>query len=301
MVGYTTNAKAYLLWNSRTDNIFQRTSVIFDENRTFKDLNIPSDYAQTFKEMSIEHKDSHKIWIPARKMTVQKPKQTAFPESKTYAEAMASPYAQQWKESIKSEVKSLKELDVFEYVKIPWKLKKCELMDYKWVFKVKYHPDHSIERFKVCLVGNGYSQKKGVNYFETYSPVIISHPELCFMIIVSMFKDWELDHVNIKTAYLNGPIDCEVFMRLPKGFPLQPSMTICLNKELPGTQQGGQTWNLELKKCLEAEGYTALKSEQSIFYCEEQSTSINTIISIYIDDSLISGDRRRVDDVKAAM
>jgi hypothetical protein len=127
---------------------------------------------------------------------------------------MASPYAKQWKEAIESEVKSLKELDVIEYVNVPWKLKKYELMDYKLVFKVKYHSDHSIKPFKVCLVGKGYSQKKGVNYFGTYSPVI-SHPGLCFMIVVSMLKDWELDHVDIKTAYLNGPMDCEVFMRTP--------------------------------------------------------------------------------------
>jgi hypothetical protein len=210
--------------------------------------------------MSMEHKESHKIHIPARKMTVQKPKRTVIPEPKTYTEAMASPYPKQWKEAIKSEVKSLKELHVFEYVNVPRELKKYELMDYKWVFKVKYHPDHCIEHFKVRLVGKGYSQKKGVNYFKTYSPVI-SHPGLHFMIVISMFKDWELNHLDIKTAYLNGPMDCKVFMRMPEGFPLQPGMTIHLNKGLPGTKQGSRTWNLELKKHLEEEeGYTALKS-----------------------------------------
>jgi hypothetical protein len=78
-------------------------------------------------------------------------------------------------------------------------------------------------------------------------------------------------------------------------------MTIRLNKGLPGTKQGSRTWNLELRKHLEEEGYTALKSARSIFYHEEQSTCVNTIISIYVDDALISGDRRRVDNVKAAM
>ena len=90
-------------------------------------------------------------------------------EPNTIEEALASEYSKEWKEAADSEYKSLMENDTWELVELP---ENREAIGCKWVFKVKYTSDGKVERFKGRLVAKGYAQKHGIDYDETFSPVV---------------------------------------------------------------------------------------------------------------------------------
>ena len=84
----------------------------------------------------------------------------------------------------------------------------------KWVFRLKKNHDGSIERFKARVVAKGYTQKAGIDFTETFAPVVRFNT-LRVLLAITALKDPELDQVDFKSAYLNGEIAEEVYMELP--------------------------------------------------------------------------------------
>ena len=109
---------------------------------------------------------------------------------------------------------SLKENEVWELSTLPPGKK---AIGSKWVYKVKTNGDGTIERYKARLVAQGFNQKFGSGYDETFSPVV-RQESLRTLIALSAQRGLELHHVDVATAFLNGTLEEEVYMEQPKGY-----------------------------------------------------------------------------------
>ena len=180
---------------------------------------------------------------PRRGSRIKKPKNfgpyfisfMTIGEPQTYKEAMTSREAPFWKEAINSEVESILQNHTWELVDIPPGNKP---IGYKWIFKRKLKADGSIDKYKARLVTKGYRQKEGLDYFDTYSPVS-RITSIGMLIAIASLNNMEIHHMDVKTAFLNGELDEEIYIEQPEGFVVQGQENkVCkLVKSLYGLKQ----------------------------------------------------------------
>ncbi|KAK8515201.1 hypothetical protein V6N12_019249 [Hibiscus sabdariffa] len=157
-------------------------------------------------------------------------------EPKTYQEAVASPDSEKWLEAMRSEMDSMSENQVWTLVEPPEGIK---LIGCKWVFKKKTDMDGNEQTYKGRLVAKGFPQIHGVDYDETFSPVAM-FKSIRILLAVAAFHDYEIWQMDVKTAFLNGKLEEDVYMTQPEGFvtPENARKGISLSKEMcPSTPQ----------------------------------------------------------------
>ncbi|KAK1607895.1 hypothetical protein QYE76_031568 [Lolium multiflorum] len=132
----------------------------------------------------------------------------------TYEEAMMSPDSNKWQEAMKSEMGSMYDNQVWTLVDLPDSRKAVEN---KWIFKRKTDADGNITVYKARLVAKGFRQIQGVDYDETFSPVA-KLKSVRILLAIAAFFDYEIWQMDVKTAFLNGDIEEELYMVQPKGF-----------------------------------------------------------------------------------
>ncbi|KAK3014683.1 hypothetical protein RJ639_009812 [Escallonia herrerae] len=135
-------------------------------------------------------------------------------EPRTYSEAMSSPEASQWKEAINSEIESIMQNNMWELVDLPLGNKP---LGCKWIFKRKIKTDGTIEKYRARLVVKGYRQKEGLDYFVTYSQVI-RITSIGILIAIAAINSVEIHQVDVKTTFLNGGLNEEIYIEQPEGF-----------------------------------------------------------------------------------
>ena len=132
----------------------------------------------------------------------------------TFSQAMSSKESNLWYDAMKDEIDSLSSNEVWDFVELPNGIK---AIGCKWVFKTKKDSSGNIERYKARLVAKGFTQKEGIDYKETFSPVSKKDSLRIIMALVAHF-DLELQQMDVKTAFLNGNLEEEVYMIQPEGF-----------------------------------------------------------------------------------
>jgi hypothetical protein len=146
--------------------------------------------------------DSHKAFTLAL---------STHTEPQFYHEALHSP---QWCEVMSKELNALEANHTWVLTSLP---PRKHSIDCKWVYKLKFKSDGSIERYKARLIAKGYNQQEGIDYFETFSPVAKLVTIRSF-VAIAIAKGWSLTQLNVNNAFLHGDLDEEVFMILPPGY-----------------------------------------------------------------------------------
>ena len=95
-----------------------------------------------------------------------------------------------------------------------------KLIGYKWSFKRKLKADDSIDKYKARLVAKGYGQKEGSNYFDTYSPVS-RITSIRMLIAIASLNNMDIHQMDVRTTFLNGHLDQEIYMEQPEGYVVQ--------------------------------------------------------------------------------
>jgi hypothetical protein len=154
------------------------------------------------------------------------------------------------------------------------------------VFKVKKNSDGSVEHYKARVVAKGFSQRPGIDFFDTFAPTT-KWALLCAILAVAALQDLKLESFDISTAYLNEEIDAEVYMRQPEGFEQRGPDWVCkLLKGLYGLKQGGKLWFDKLDGVLTELGFKRICSDASIYVWDKDGLKL--IVPIFVDDLTIA-------------
>jgi hypothetical protein len=203
----------------------------------------------------------------------------------TYQEAISSSDVSKWKLAMEDEMKSLIDNDTFTVTQLP---DDRTSVGGKWVYSVKTGPN-STEKFKARYVAKGYSQIHGIDYYDTFAPTArITSIRVLMQLIVQC--GLIVHQMDVKTAYLNAPIDCEIYVDQPEGFEIKSQngeRLVCkLNKSLYGLKQSGRNWNNLLHDFFSKNDFVQSPVDKCM-YVKHVSNDI-VIVLVWVDDIIIA-------------
>jgi hypothetical protein len=185
---------------------------------------------------------------------------------------------------MKEEMNSIKNKEVWDLVEFP---NGAKSIGCKWVFKTKKDSLGNIERYKARLVAKGFTQKEGIDYTETFSLVSKKDSLRVIMALIAHF-DLELQQMDVKTTFLNGDLEEEVYMKQPEGFPSSDGekLVFKLKKSLYGLKQASRQWYLKFHNVISSFGFVENIMDQCIYL--KVSGSKFFFLVLYVDDILLA-------------
>ena len=201
----------------------------------------------------------------------------------TYKQVMKSPDKDEWVKAMNSELTSLASHKVWEIVDRP---KDHHVIKSKWVFTKKFNTDGSLNKYKARLVAVGCSQRPGIDYVETYSPVV-KMESLRIILALAAKQNYIIKFYDCRTAYLHAEVDINtIFMECPPGLNIQGGENkVChLLKSLYGLAQSGRNFYHKVCDVFEASGLTKTESDDCVFWIRHNGYLI--FVVIFIDDFL---------------
>ena len=203
---------------------------------------------------------------------------TDIDEPRTHAEATRSRHAEKWLEAERSEHNSLIQKEVYDTVSRP---KDKQILKARPVYKIKRDSHGSILKFKVRLVVKGYLQKYGISYFDVFAPVS-TVDGIRVIIAIATQRDWGIRQFDVSTAYLNAPIDEEIYVEPPPGFEEPDKKVWRLKKSLYGAKQSAKNWGEFLATVLREYGFNLASSDHYIW------TTPTLYLALHVDDLAIA-------------
>jgi hypothetical protein len=161
----------------------------------------------------------------------------------------------------------------------------------KWVYKIKQKADGSVDRFKATLVAKGFDQQSGIDYYDTFSPVIKSATIRLVLALAVQF-DWDIKQLDVSNVFLHGILDEEVYMEKPQGFihPAYPYLVCRLHESLYGLKQAPRAWFTRLSQALLDIGFSCSQLDPSLF--TYHTTNVHVFLLVYVDDIILIGNHQ---------
>ena len=206
-------------------------------------------------------------------------------EPRSYDEAMRSKDAKKWNTGMDDEMCSLDKNKTWNLVDLP---KGKKAIGCKWIYKYKPGiPGVEDPRYKSRLVAKGYSQKEGIDYQEIFSPVV-KHVSIRLMLSMVVDKDLELEQLDVKTAFLHGEIEEDIYMEQPQGYEVVGKKDkVCkLVKSLYGLKQAPRQWNKCFDQCMIKHGFNKSEFDLCVYYKKLKEDEYIYLL-LYVDNMLL--------------
>ncbi|UYV70127.1 hypothetical protein LAZ67_7001882 [Cordylochernes scorpioides] len=291
------NSTPYEIWYKRKPSILHLKT--FGCNAY---VHIPKDNRKKLDKKSIhtffvgytETNKNYRMWDPiARKIIISR--DVIFTEVNTSENIQDNQQEQdktqkKWKLAMDDEFNSLMKNQTWTYVTLPSDRKAIAC---KWVYKIKQNADGSNKMFKARLVAKGYSQKPGLDYGETFSPVVKFDSIRTILSLCALF-DMEMIQLDVKSAFLEE----ELYMEQPQGYenPDFPNHVCSLQKSIYGLKQSPRMWNKKFHEFLIKFDLKPSISDSCVYTMKCKQAYI--LLAIYIDDCLIcSVNKQHLDDI----
>ena len=190
-----------------------------------------------------------------------------------------------WKDAMNEEIKSIEKNDTWKLVILP---KGHKAIGVKWVYKIKRNAKGEIEKHKARLVAKGYSQKAGIDYDEVFAPV--ARLETIRLIIsLAAQNKWKIHQMDVKSAFLNGVLEEEVYIQQPSGYEVKghEDKVLKLKKALYGLKQAPRAWNNRIDKYFKENGFTKCPHEHALYIKFKDGDVL--IVCLYVDDLIFTG------------
>jgi hypothetical protein len=161
------------------------------------------------------------------------------------------------------------------------------LIDCKWFYKIKHKADGSVDRHKARLVAKGFKQRLGIDYDDTFSPVV-KPATIRIILSLAISQGWDLCQLDVKNVFLHGILEEEVYMKQPPGFVSSefPSYHCKLDRALYGLKQAPRAWYSRLSDKLQSLGFLPSKTDISLFHFSKGQ--ITVFLLVYVDDIIIA-------------
>ncbi len=203
-----------------------------------------------------------------------------------------------WNEAMELEVLALLENDTWETVDSTSVPEGKKVLPCKWVFKTKKDKDGNVERYKARLVAGGHRQVEGLDYSEVFAPVS-KHATLRLFYSKVASDNLELGSIDISNAFLNGVLEQEVYMQMPKGYQ-QPGKVCRLKRTLYGLKQAPREWYSVLSAELKKQGFSVSNSDAALWYKDLPTGRV--LVVHWVDDLQIAHPKAAVvADVKKSL
>jgi hypothetical protein len=209
-------------------------------------------------------------------------------DPKTLGEALCGPNAKEWQEALEYEINQLEKLGTWVVESLPHGETVIPCSE---VVKVKRGPKGEVQSYRVRIVAGGHRQVEGVNYTETFSAAA-KMPTVRVVLANAAQQDWEIEHIDVKSAYLNAPLKEVIYMKPPRGVlkPGEEGKVLRLLKGLYGLKQAGRGWYLEMSRVFLKElGFKRSAIDHSVFYRREREE--HTIVAVATDDMAVTSKR----------
>ncbi|KAL5739216.1 hypothetical protein ACOSQ2_028396 [Xanthoceras sorbifolium] len=312
-VGYGGDEFGYRFWDYENRKIIRSRDVIFNENLMYKDRSIAESSSSTteaetkefaeFEEISgsdvqispetvQEELDAPEL---RRSSRVPKPIQRYSPslhyllltdsgEPECYDEAMQVEDSVKWESAMRDEMDSLMSNQTWELAELPPGKK---ALHNKWVFRIKEEHNGN-KRYKARMVVKGFQQKEGIDYNEIFSPVVkLTTIRLVLKIVAT--ENLHLEQLDVKTAFLHGDLEEEIYMRQPEGFKEagKENLVCRLKKSLYGLKQAPRQWYKKFDSFMSSSGFTRCQADHCCYIKRFNNSFI--ILLLYVDDMLVAG------------
>lgn len=219
----------------------------------------------------------------------------SFEEPATFEEAVKHT---EWRQAMEEEIHMIEKNKTWQLVKRP---ADKNVVEVKWIFRLKTNAKGDVVKHKARLVAKGFTQQHGVDYLETFAPVS-RHETIRLLLAVAAQRKWELFQLDVKSAFLNGKLEEEIYAEQPPGFEEEgkEDYVLRLHKALYGLKQAPRAWYSRIDEFFLREKFKRSDNDHALYTKEAHGKIL--VVCIYVDDLIVTGDdKNMVEDFKMAM